>query len=123
MLIWDDEPSGIVDKVFGVLLPFICSLLTFFLAPILLLSKLWAKASILKLMGASFVFRRLLHMPFFIWILFVSILALGYGAYSGTMRTITMLSNIWGTSNDEGVTSRIWTIFIIGFLISCFLMS
>ena len=122
MLIWDDEPSGIVDRVFGALLAFICSLLTFFLAPILLLSKLWAKASILKLMGASFVFRRLLHMPFFIWILFVSILALGYGAYSGTMRTITMLSNIWGISNDEGMTSRIWTIFIIGFLISCFLM-
>jgi hypothetical protein len=122
MLIWDDEPSGVVDRIFGALLAFVCSILTFFLAPILLLSKLWAKASILKLMGAGFVFRRLLHMPFFIWILFVSILALGYGANAGTTRTITMLSHIWGTSNDEGVTSRIWMVFIIGFLISCFLM-
>jgi hypothetical protein len=123
MIVRDDEASGVVDRVIGAFMAFIFSLLTFFLAPILLLSKLWAKASILKLMGASFVFRRLIHTPFFIWIFLVSIMALAYGAYSGTLRTITMLSHIWGTSNDSEMTNKIWAIFIIGFIVSLFLMA
>jgi hypothetical protein len=123
MIVRDDEASGVVDRIIGAFMAFIFSLLTFFLAPIFLLSKLWAKASILKLMGASFIFRRLIHMPFFVWILFVSMLALVYGAYSGTLRTITMLSHIWGTSYDSKMTQKIWAIFIIGFMISLFLMA
>jgi hypothetical protein len=123
MIVRDDEASGVVDRIIGAFMAFIFSLLTFFLAPILLLSKLWAKASILKLMGTSFVFRRLIHTPFFIWIFLVSIMALAYGAYSGTLRTITMLSHIWGTSNDSEMTNKIWAIFIIGFIVSLFLMA
>ncbi len=122
MIVRDDEASGIVDRVFGALTALIFSFITFFLAPIFLLAKFWAKASILKLAGTGFVVRKLFYMPLFLWILFVSILALVYGAYSGTLRTITMLSHIWGTSNDTEMTSRIWAIFIIGFILSLFLM-
>jgi hypothetical protein len=50
-------------------------------------------------------------------------MALAYGAYSGTLRTITMLSHIWGTSNDSEMTNKIWAIFIIGFIVSLFLMA
>jgi hypothetical protein len=123
MIIRDDEASGIVDRIFGAIIACIFSLITFFLAPILLLAKFWAKASIFKFMGTSFMIRKLFHMPFFVWILFVSVIALLYGAYSGTLRTITMLSHIWGTSHDSDMTSKIWTFFIVGFAISLFLMA
>jgi hypothetical protein len=123
MIIRDDEASGIVDRIFGAIIACIFSLITFFLAPIFLLSKFWAKAYIFKFMGVSFGIRRLSLMPFFIWIVFISILAFGYGAYSGTLRTITMLSHLWGTSHDREMTQKIWVIFIVGFMISLFLMA
>ena len=123
MIIRDDGASGIVDRIIGALIAFIFSILTFFLAPILLLGKFWAKASIFKFMGTGFMIRRLFYMPFFMWILIVSVLAIFYGAYSGTLRTITMLSHIWGTSDDEELTVKIWIIFIFGFTLSLFLMA
>lgn len=122
MIVWDDEASGFSDRIFGALIALFFSLLTFFLAPILLLAKFWAKASVLKLLGTSVVFRELISTPFFVWIFLVSLLALVYGAYSGTLRTITMLSHIWGTSGDDELTTKIWVIFIVCFIFSLFLM-
>ena len=123
MIVRDDEASGIVDRIIGAIIACIFSLLTFFLAPILLLGKFWAKASIFKFMGAGFMIKKLFHMPFFIWIAIISVMAILYGAYSGTLRTITMLSHIWGTSGDEDFTVKIWIIFIIGSIVSLFLMA
>jgi hypothetical protein len=123
MIIRDDEASGFLDRVFGAIIACIFSLLTFFLAPILLFAKFWAKASIFKFLGTGFMIKKLFYTPFFIWILIVSVLAIFYGAYSGTLRTITMLSHLWGTSGDDELTVKIWTIFIIGFIVSLFLMA
>jgi hypothetical protein len=123
MIIRDDEASGFLDRVFGAIIACIFSILTFFLAPILLVAKYWEEASIFKYLGARFMLHKLFHAPFFIWILIVSVLAIFYGAYSGTLRTITMLSHLWGTSGDDELTVKIWTIFIIGFVVSLFLMA
>lgn len=123
MIVRDDEASGFIDRVIGAIIACIFSLLTFLLAPILLLGKFWAKASIFKFMGTGIMIRRLFHTPFFIWISIVGLLAIFYGAYSGTLRTITMLSHLWGTSGDEDMTKKIWGIFVIGFVISLFLMA
>ena len=122
MIIRDDEPSGIVDRLFGALVAFFFSMLTFFLAPIFVVANYWEKGQMIKYMGARFMLNKLLHTPFFVWILMVSIIALFYGAYSGTIRTITTLSHLWGTSNDAEMTSRLWAIFAIGFINSLYLM-
>ena len=122
MIVRDDEASGIVDRVFGALIAFVFSLLTFVLAPTYVVAKFWVNASILKYIVAKSLVYKLFHIPFFMWIFFVSLLALAYGAYLGTIRTITMLSHLWGTSGDNKMTTNIWAIFIIGFLVSLALM-
>jgi hypothetical protein len=122
MIVRDDEASGIVDRAFGALVAFVFTLLTFLIAPIVIVSKLWANGSVLKFAFGKRVLFNMFHTPFFVWILLVSILALVYGAYSGTLRTITLLSHLWGTSGDDGMTSKLRAIFIIGLMISIFLM-
>jgi len=122
MIVWDDEASGFTDRISGALVALFFSLLTFFLAPIFFLAKFWAKASIFKFMGTSIAFREFLYKPFFIWIVFISLAALIYGAYSGTLRTITMLSHIWGTSGYDELTTKIWITLIVCFVFSLFLM-
>jgi len=122
MIVWDDEASGFLDRIFGALVALFFSLMTFFLAPILFLAKFWAKASVFKFMGANIAFREFIYKPFFVWVVLISIAALIYGAYSGTLRTITMLSQIWGTSGDDELTTKIWITFIVCFVFSLFLM-
>ena len=80
MIVRDNEASGIVDRVFGALIAFVFSLLTFVLAPTYVVAKFWANASILKYIVAKSLVYKLFHMPFFMWIFFVSLLALAYGS-------------------------------------------
>jgi len=114
MLIIDDGPTGIWDRIIGALLAFVLVALTLSLLPIALIFKTHSS-------HPYFLFkfsRHLYSIVFFVWVGFVSLLSLLYGALFGTTSVISMLSHLWGTSSDCAQTYRVWAIAIICGLIT-----
>jgi len=114
MVIIDDGPTGIGDRIFGALLAFVLVAITLSLLPIALIFKTHSY-------HPYFLFnfsRHLYSIVFFVWIGFVSFLSLLYGALFGTTSVIIMLSHLWGTSSDLELTHRVWAIAIICGLIT-----
>ena len=118
MIIFDEGPTGVIDRIVGALLAFICCLITICLFPTYLVLKFAFKFHLthpyflFKLSAASF------SLLFFFWASLVSVVALVYGALNGTTSTISLLSHLWGTSSDPVLTQKIWALVIIGGLIT-----
>ena len=114
MIIFDEGPTGVTDRVVGALLAFISSFVTILLFPTYLVLKFAFKFHLthpyflFKLGAASF------SIFFFFWASLVSVVALAYGATNGTTSTITMLSHLWGTSSAPELTQKIWALVILG---------
>ncbi len=114
MVIIDNGPAGIGDRIFGALLAFVLVALTLSLLPVALILKTHFTHPYFILKFSSQFFT----IVFFIWVGFVSLLSLCYGAVFGTTSVIIMLSHLWGTSSDLELTYRVWTIVIICGLIT-----
>ncbi|HOY70502.1 MAG TPA: hypothetical protein PL131_07210 [Methylotenera sp.] len=123
MIVYDDGPTGIIDRIVGALLAFFFCFITVFLFPMFLVLKFAFKWHLthpyflFKLSGISF------SILFFFWAGLISVLALIYGALNGTTSTILMLSHLWGTSNDTALTQKIWAVIILGGIITAVIYS
>lgn len=113
MVIIDDGPTGIWDRIFGALLAFVLVVITLSLLPTALLLKT-------HFIHPYFLFKvgHFYSIAFFVWVGFVSLLSLCYGALFGTTSVIIMLSHLWATSSDLELTYRVWAIVIICGLIT-----
>ena len=116
MIMIDDGPTSIWDRIFGALLAFVLVAITLSILPIALLLKTHSHSFFL--LKAE----RVYSLIFLTWIGVVSFLSLCYGALFGTTSVIIMLSHLWGTSADLELSHRVWTIAIIcGLITLCFL--
>ena len=114
MVIIDDGPTGVWDRIFGALLAFVLVALTLSLLPLALILKTHFTHPYFIFKSSSYIFT----IVFFIWVGFVSLLSFCYGALFGTTSVIIMLSHLWGTSSDLELTHRVWAIVIICGLIT-----
>ncbi len=123
MIIFDNGPTGVIDRMMGALLAFIFCFITILFFPTYLVLKFTLKWHLthpyflFKFSGASF------SLLLFFWVGFISVFALAYGALSGTTSTITMLSHLWGTSSDPALTQRIWIGLILAGIITAIIFS
>ncbi|HSI44528.1 MAG TPA: hypothetical protein VK949_09315 [Methylotenera sp.] len=113
MIIFDDGPTGILDRIFGAVFAFVMVAITLILIPVAIALKT-------HFVGPHFMFKvgHVFSITFFLWIGFVSIISLVYGALFGTTSVIIMLGHLWGTSTDPELTHRVWLILIVCGLIT-----
>jgi len=114
---------GLWDRFFGALIAFFFTAVTLICGPILIIAKFFAKGAIFKYYASKGLLFSYFTIPSLLWITLLIIFSIGYGAYVGSLRTIIMLSHIWGTSGDEVMTQRIWTVVIIGVIASIILFA
>lgn len=113
MIVFDDGPTGILDRIFGAIFAFVMVAITLILLPLAIALKS-------HFVGPYFIFKvgHVFSIVFLLWVGFVSILSLVYGALFGTTSVIIMLSHLWGTSSDSELTHRVWMIVIVCALIT-----
>ena len=123
MIVFDEAETGFWDRFFGALIAFFFTLITLICVPILIVAKFFAKGAIFKYYVTKGMLFSYFTIPVFAWLLLIVLLSVIYGAYLGSMRTIIMLGHLWGTSNDQEMTIRIWLVIFIGAIISVTVMA
>lgn len=123
MIVFDETETGFWDRFFGALIAFFFTTITLICGPILIVAKFFAKGAIFKYYATKGMLFSYFTIPVFTWMALVVLLSIVYGAYLGSLRTIIMLGHVWGTSEDEMMTLRIWLVIFIGAIIGITLMA
>jgi hypothetical protein len=120
MPIINDGPTGTIDRIAGAIIALALVSITLVFLPIAILVKLNAHHSLPFYYPYRFL-RHVYSLPFFVWVILVSLGSAVYGALLGSMGVLIQMSPLWGSSCDERETYKLWSILLICTAISIFL--
>lgn len=122
----DEGPGGIWDRVAGAIIAGILVLITLIITPFICVALITPHQFYLptyyfysprsRLLGDIYSY------PLFIWVGFVCLGSMIYGAVKGTTRVLMTLSDLWGTSEDDETTDNMWGILILGWIVTAALL-